>query len=125
MFLPAVLFVVFMAGCWLYCLADAALTPADEFTGLRKRTWIALIAVTFTAGAAAWAVTRSARRARAWSRAQAGRQAMTAASAALARHPASQSRRQPQRPVPIGPDDDPEFLRMLDRLISGSSDPGE
>lgn len=124
MFLSAVLFVVFMAGCWLYCLADAALTPAAEFTGLGKRTWIAVIAVTFTAGAAAWAVTRSARRARAWSRTQAARQAMSA-SAALERHPASQSRRQPRQPIPIGPDDDPEFLRMLDRLISGSSDPGE
>lgn len=124
MFLSAVLFVVFMAGCWLYCLTDAALTPAAEFTGLRKRTWIALIAVTFTAGAVAWAVTRSARRARTLSRAQAARQAMTAA-AALERHPASQSRRQPRQPAPIGPDDDPEFLRMLDRLISGSSDPGE
>ena len=125
MFLSAVLFVVFLAGCWLYCLTDAALTPAAEFPGLRKRTWIALIVVTFTAGAVAWAVTRSARRARARSRAQAARQAMIAASAALERHPASQSRRQPRPPVPIGPDDDPEFLRMLDRLISGSSDPGE
>jgi hypothetical protein len=31
----------------------------------------------------------------------------------------------PGRTVPIGPDDDPEFLRMLDRLISGSSDSTE
>jgi hypothetical protein len=125
MFLSVVLSVLFMAGCWLYCLADAALTPAAEFTGLRKRGWIAVIAVTFTVGATAWMLTRPARRARARSRAQAARQATTAATAALERHPASQARKQPRRTAPIGPDDDPEFLRMLDRLISGTPDPGE
>jgi heme A synthase len=125
MFLSAVLFVLFMAGCWLYCLADAALTPAAEFTGLRKHTWIAVIAVTFTVGAAAWMLTRSARLARARSHAKDARQATAATGTARERHPASQARKQPRRIVPIGPDDDPEFLRMLDRLISGTPDPGE
>jgi len=40
MFLSAVLFVLFLAGCWLYCLTDAALTPAAQFPGLRKPVWI-------------------------------------------------------------------------------------
>jgi hypothetical protein len=125
MFLSGVLFVLFMAGCWLYCLADAALTPAAEFIGLRKSAWITLIATTFTVGATAWVLTRSERHARARSRAQDARQAATAAGAALGRHPASQGRKQPRWTAPIGPDDDPEFLRMLDRLISGTPDPGE
>jgi hypothetical protein len=121
MFLSAVLFVVFMAGCWLYCLADAALTPVTEFIGLRKSAWITLIATTFTVGATAWVLTRSERHARARSSARGARQAMTA----LERHPASQARKQHRWSAPIGPDDDPEFLRMLDRLISGTPDPGE
>ncbi len=40
MLLSGVLFVLFLAGCWLYCLTDAALTPAEEFPGWRKRTWL-------------------------------------------------------------------------------------
>ena len=47
MFLSGVLFILFLAGCWLYCLTDAARTPAAEFSGLPKRSWIAVIAVTF------------------------------------------------------------------------------
>jgi hypothetical protein len=142
MLLPDVLFILFLAGCWLLCLTDVATTPAAEFPGLSKRGWIALIAVTFTAGAIAWYVTRTRRRLRCWPRTLASHvsmggyyydaglhqgRPMTAAEAALARHPASQARRAegPVRPVPIGPDDDPEFLRMLDRLIGGSSDASE
>jgi hypothetical protein len=37
MFLSGVLFVLFLAGCWLYCLTDAALTPAAEFRRFHKR----------------------------------------------------------------------------------------
>src|ERR1700722_19254554 len=58
MLLSGVLFVLFLAGCWLYCLTDAALTPAEEFPGWRKRTWIAVIAVTLIAGARARAAPR-------------------------------------------------------------------
>jgi hypothetical protein len=41
------------------------------------------------------------------------------AEAALARHPASQARRAtgPGQAVPLGPDDDPEFLRQLSERI--------
>jgi len=145
MFLSAVLFVLFLAGCWLYCLTDAVLTPAAEFPGLRKPVWIAVIAMTFILGAIAWYVTRKLWRIRYWPTSPAGPAGAGSDAAparpypdysataptgysvaeALARHPASQSRNVPGRTVPIGPDDDPEFLRMLDRLISGSSDPTE
>jgi hypothetical protein len=139
MFLSAVLFVLFLAGCWLYCLTDAALTPAAEFPGLRKPVWIAAIAVTFVLGAAAWFIARKLWRVRHWppAPATADQDAPYArwypatmddaflAAEALARHPATRSKNIPEQAVPIGPDDDPEFLRMLDRLISGSPDSGE
>lgn len=117
MFLSGVLVVLFLAGCWLYCLTDAALTPVSQFPGLRKQAWIAVIALTFILGAIAWAIARylTRRRTRAVN--------LFLAAEALARHPASRAR--PARSSPIGPDDDSEFLHMLDRLISGSSDPGE
>jgi hypothetical protein len=137
MFLSGVLFVLFLAGCWLYCLTDAALTPARSFRGLPKRAWITLIAVTFIVGAIAWIISRRPWRVSHWALtspahpAFAGydgnilwyppRSAATAeaAAAALARHPASRSKNadNPDLIVPIGPDDDPEFLARLAERI--------
>jgi hypothetical protein len=146
MFPSAVLFVLFAAGCWLYCLADAALTPAAEFRRLGKPAWIAAIAVTFILGAIAWVIARRSWRTRSrrrtpddrperveWDAPDARRDPslpMAApegplAAEAFALHPAGQGNGKPGRTRPIGPDDDPEFLRMLDRLISGTSDSGE
>jgi hypothetical protein len=120
MFLSGVLFVLFLAGCWLYCLTDAALTPTSAFPGLRKQVWIAIISVTFILGAVAWVIARYRSR---------STRAVDSflASEARARHPASRSRlADPSfRALPVGPDDDPEFLLSLDRFISGPSDSGE
>ncbi len=144
MFLPAILLVLFMTGCWLYCLADAALTPAAEFPGVRKPVWITVIGVTFILGAIAWVIARTSWRDRYWPAVPSGYLAWSdqyapnvrwyphhppyrragaddslLAAEALARHPASQARRASGRPIPIGPDDDPEFLRLLAERIRG------
>jgi hypothetical protein len=132
MFLSGVLFILFLAGCWLLCLTDVATAPAAAFPGLPKRTWIAIIAVTFVLGAVAWYATRPRRRARRWPENLASHvtlgqydgaewyqgRPLTAAEA-LARHPASQAWRAAEvgRAAPIGPDDDPEFLRQLSERI--------
>jgi hypothetical protein len=145
MLLSGVLFVLFLAGCWLYCLTDAALTPAEEFPGWRKRTWMVVIAVTLIAGAIAWLIAR-----RNWRPEDQWPPAathliiidhdnpnvvwlspwtpQTSADAAHARHPAGRS----MRPEvsgwvpPRGPDDDPEFLRQLAERIHGTpTDPAE
>ena len=142
MLLSGVLFVLFLAGCWLYCLTDAVLTPKWEYRSrLAKSTWIYLIAATFIVGAAAWLIARRTWRNRYWVSAPAGREARagrgagdftwhpaSAADTAAARHPASRSRQAPpgHGALPKGPDDDPEFMRQLDRRIRGTStDPGE
>jgi hypothetical protein len=138
MLLPGILFGLFLAGCWLYCLADAALTPADEYPGWPKRDWVVIIAVTFIVGALAWLIARRRSRARHWPPAtldhllvRLGEANITwyphpplagTADAALARHPAGRSRMTGGQ-VPVGPDDDPEFLRQLTRRIQG--DPAE
>lgn len=135
MLLPGVLFALFLAGCWLYCLTDAARTPAGDYLGWPKRAWLVLIAVTFIVGALAWIVAGRRARARRCPASAADHLAIAslddvhvhwdqhrprsdAADAALARHPAGRSRLA-GRQVPKGPDDDPEFLRQLARRIQG------
>jgi hypothetical protein len=143
MLLPGVLFVLFLAGCWLYCLTDAALTPAAEYRGLSKSAWIGIIVATFIAGAIAWLIARRSWRTRSWRTNQASRALLvispgdndftwyphwTPADDAIARHPAGRSRDSVRGDgtAPKGPDDDPEFLRVLDRRIRGTSaDAGE
>jgi len=123
MFLSGVLLVVFLAGCWLYCLTDAALAPPAEFPWLRKRAWIAVMLVLPVLGALGWVVARLWRHRGA--RARSARTGLWSAEAARLRHPSNQVV-QPSRPGgPIGPDDDDEFLLLLDRLISGGFEPGE
>jgi hypothetical protein len=143
MLLSGVLFVLFLAGCWLYCLTDAALIPGWAFPGWRKRTWIAFIAVTFAVGAAAWVIARRRWRMRQWpptvvyhvsigrSDAAGYGQAFSvndlapaagSVADAVARHPATRSRNQdgPAWSGPIGPDDDPDFIRQLAERIRGT-----
>src|ERR1700722_6604519 len=136
MFLSGVLFVMFLAGCWLYCLTDAALIPASRFSGLRKSAWITVIALTFIFGAIAWVIARSRRRGRRRRLTLDGRDAVigseapgirwyperpTAADVAFARHPATRAWHAEGlgKSAPVGPDDDPEFLRRLEDRIRG------
>src|SRR5215472_17723924 len=113
MLLSGALFVLFLAGCWLYSLTDAALTPAAEYRGLPKAAWIAIIAATFIVGAIAWLVARRSARAQSWATAYVGRATLVdpadtdptwypywvaadvadSADAAAARHPAGRSRK--------------------------------
>jgi hypothetical protein len=142
MLLSGALFALFMMGFWLYCLTDVILTPAAECRGLRKPAWIALISVTFIAGAIAWLIVRQpvdgsaapfARTPR-WDPdrpAEPGDDFFrtgqwTAADDAIARHPAGRARAADLgRGTPVGPDDDPEFLRALARVIRGNSQASE
>ena len=141
MLLSDALFALFMTGFWLYCLTDAILTPAAECRGLPKPAWIAIIVVTFIGGAIAWLVARP--RGRGSSPASLvpvpsedpdssddgdhfrnGR--WTDADDAVARHPAGRAMAVgPAGTTFKGPDDDPEFLRALDRAIHRNSQPGE
>jgi hypothetical protein len=139
MVLSGVLFVLFLAGCWLYCLTDAALTPMRDFRGLSKPAWISIIATTFVIGAAAWYIARRSRVRQSWAASQAGRPTLieqgdmdfglyaewTAADDAIARHPAGRSKKDGVT-LPKGPDDDSEFLRQLGaRIRDTSADTGE
>jgi hypothetical protein len=134
MLLAGALFALFMMGFWLYCLTDAILTPPGECRGMPKSAWIAVITVTFIGGAVAWLIVREPECSPASSLAPAPRPGdpgdhyfrsgrWTAADDAVARHPAGRAR-PPALAAPRGPDDDPEFLRALDRAIRGNSQAG-
>jgi hypothetical protein len=134
MLLSGALFALFLMGFWLYCLTDAILTPASECRGMSKPAWIAVIAVTFVGGAVAWLIVREPLCSPGSLPGSAPRPddpgdryfrggRWTAADDAVARHPAGRARTS-AAVAPRGPDDDPEFLRALDRAIRGNSQAG-
>ena len=99
-----------------------------------KSAWIAVITVTFIGGAVAWLIVREPVCSPASSLAPAPRPddpgddyfrsgRWTDADDAVARHPAGRARPSAFA-APRGPDDDPEFLRALDRAIRGNSQAG-
>ena len=139
MLLSGALLVLFMTGIWLYCLTDAIITPVGEFRGLSKPAWVAVIAVTFLAGALAWLIARRPLRtphrtfALAQHRVRDGfdedgylaSSRWTDADNAVARHPAGRAMAGDPLLMPRGPDDDPEFLRALSRAIDRDPPAGE
>ena len=117
MTLTGFLVALFMGACWLYCLSDAAMTPAIAYRGLSKRAWITIIAATFILGAIAWLIAQERCR-RPW--ACATQADWPTAEESQARHPAGRHRQAAVRAPIKGPDDDPEFLRDLARIINDS-----
>jgi general stress protein CsbA len=121
MLLPVVLFALVLTGCWLYCLADAALTPADAFPGWRKRAWLIVIAVTLIAGAVAWMIASRNWRPQRWSPAAANLIIIERRGEGIVWYPSPPDGSRSGPSGPIGPDDDPEFLRELAQRIQGNS----
>ncbi|GHE43294.1 hypothetical protein GCM10017673_51860 [Streptosporangium violaceochromogenes] len=83
---------------WLYCLFDAITTPDEEARNLPKLLWVVIILLLPLAGGLFWLL--------------------------LGRPNGSPAQRgpfpppRPSRPeAPKGPDDDPDFLRDLDRRL--------
>jgi hypothetical protein len=125
MLLPEALFALFMTGCWLYCLTDAILTPAQECRGLPKQAWIAVIAATFIVGAFVWLIVRRPVRDSGrvltpvprWDEGETGSQLWTGTDGAATRRPGGDGTVTGHPSAPRGPDDDPEFLRVLGQTI--------
>jgi|SRR5579875_1103791 len=145
MLLLGVLAALLAAGLWMYALIDVLLTPGPDCRGPGKGTWLAVTGLLFVPGALAWLIlgrphARPGRylpgrtpRTPWW----AGQPVGLDAEAALRRHPAGRGR--PDLPFdlyleeltgepdgepalleagwPVGPDDDPDFLRYLDRVV--------
>ena len=116
-----VLFVLLTVGFWAYCLIDAIMTPPEELRSLTTLKWALLITVVPVIGAIAWLL--------------AGRPDPSWRTAVMPEHLAGQPRLGQQADVwdyaatspnpPIGPDDDPGFIRELERRLDGWRETGD
>ena len=98
--LPFVLFL----GIWLFALIDCVMTPEREVRNLPKIAWLAIIVLTLVIGAVFWLFL--------------GRPSMQLRPGSPARRPVGGTPARPPTSVPrgpVGPDDDPDFLRQLGR----------
>jgi hypothetical protein len=136
-----VLFVLLTVGFWAYCLIDAIMTPQDELRSLTTMRWALLITVLPVIGAIAWLL--------------AGRPDPSWRVPAMPPHLAGTPRLGPQEAIrrhpagratepgseeqhadlrgcpaagtcqPAGPDDDPEFIRELERRLHDWRETGD
>jgi hypothetical protein len=90
-----VLVALIALGGWLYALVEVLTTDEADVRSLSKFTWILLVLLTFWIGAILWALFGRPRRGLA------------------------PVRDDPRPPAPRGPDDDPDFLKNLDRRLRG------
>jgi Phospholipase_D-nuclease N-terminal len=84
----------------VYAVVDCAQTPDDKVRGLPKIVWIMLIVLVWIVGPLAWFI--------------AGRERGVPRAAPWQSPPAGPSDGGPSKRT-LAPDDDPEFLRQLDR----------
>lgn len=146
MLLLGVLAALLAAGLWMYALIDILLTPAADCRRLAKGAWLVITGLLLVPGALAWLVLGRpyatlgrylpGRRPRGpWVHRQRFGLAGPDAEAALRRHPAGRARQDMADEMyfqdmlggpdpaaeaatwPAGPDDDPEFLSYLDRVV--------
>ena len=122
-------------GVWIYTIMDVVGTPADEVRTLSKLAWVAVLLLAGIVGSAAWFLLG---RPRALDRygpagpagsghpAFGGRRrggAADDATGGTGRAGAVPRARTRRRAGPIGPDDDPEFLRELSDRLRGDGEP--
>ncbi len=99
--MPNVIVGLALLGFWLYCLFDVITTPEASVRNMPKLIWVLIVVLLADLGGVFWLFL--------------GRpKAM-----ATPMPPAEPGTRQwpPQSRAPRGPDDDPEFLRKLERRL--------
>jgi hypothetical protein len=110
MLVLAAVLVLVALGIWLYCLFEVLSTDEGDTRYLPKFAWFMIVLLGFDLGAAAWLVF--------------GRRRGFVTADVTAWPPdyllsGEGERRERGGPAPLGPDDDPEFLRQLDRRLRG------
>lgn len=110
MLVLAAVLVLVALGVWLYCLFEVLSTNEGDARHLPKFAWFLIVLIGFDIGAIAWIVF--------------GRRRGFVTADVTAWPPdfllsGDGSQQEPAAPAPLGPDDDPEFLRQLDRRLRG------
>ncbi|GGS82444.1 hypothetical protein GCM10010156_46390 [Planobispora rosea] len=91
---------------WLYCLFDVITTPDEQARNLPKILWVLIVVLLFAVGGLFWLLL--------------GRPLGPRAPRTIFRDGGGSLGPRPPRPrpeAPKGPDDDPEFLKDLDRRL--------
>jgi hypothetical protein len=110
MLVLAAVLVLVALGVWLYCLFEVLSTTEGDARHLPKFAWFMIVLLLFDLGAIAWLVF--------------GRRRGYVTADVSAWPPdflmsGDGGPQEPDTPAPLGPDDDPEFLRQLDRRLRG------
>lgn len=109
--MPSVVIGLALLAFWLYCLFDVITTPEQDVRNLPKALWVLVVVLLAFLGGVLWLLL--------------GR---PQASGIAPRQPfgplgSTRTGEQTQRPTrhqaPRGPDDDPEFIRHLERRLRG------
>lgn len=98
---------------WVYAFFDALTTPAQEARNLPKVLWLVVIALFMPVGSILWLFLGRPRR----SALVQGEASSPLQAASVDDLDPSDFAQPSDSPHPLGPDDDPEFLRRLDRRI--------
>jgi amino acid transporter len=99
---------------WVYAFFDALTTPAQEARNLPKILWLVVIALFMPVGSILWLFLG---RPRQGAPAQGSAPSPAQAASAADDLDPSDFAKPSDSPHPLGPDDDPEFLRGLGRRI--------
>ncbi|MFB9251332.1 PLDc N-terminal domain-containing protein [Sphaerisporangium melleum] len=101
--MPSVLLGLALLAFWLYCLFDAITTPEGDVRNLPKILWVLMLVLLPGLGGVLWLLLGRPLSGQAVRRQRMGRPG-------------------PRPSVPRGPDDDPDFLRDLDRRLRREDD---
>jgi Phospholipase_D-nuclease N-terminal len=102
--MPSVLLGLALLAFWLYCLFDVITTPEEDVRNLPKLLWVLIVVLLLDLGGLLWLLL--------------GR---PQSEQAVQRQRMSRTGR-PRPVMPRGPDDDPDFLRDLDRRLRKEDD---
>ena len=111
--LVAAVLVLVALGVWLFCLFDVLSTDERDTRRLPKFAWFLVVLLGFELGAVVWLLFGRRRRF------VAARVAAWPPEFLTSRGDEPAGSDPTPEPRPIGPDDDPEFLRRLDRRLRG------
>ncbi|MEV6983809.1 PLDc N-terminal domain-containing protein [Sphaerisporangium sp. NPDC051017] len=101
--MPSVLLGLALLAFWLYCLFDVITTPEEDVRNLPKLLWVLIVVLLADIGGLLWLLLGRPLREQ-----------------AVRRRVARPGDHRP--PVARGPDDDPDFLRDLDRRLHREDD---
>ncbi|MET8142079.1 PLDc N-terminal domain-containing protein [Sphaerisporangium sp. NPDC005288] len=101
--MPSVLLGLALLAFWLYCLFDVITTPEGDVRNLPKLLWVLIVVLLVDLGGVLWLLLGRPLSQQAVQRQRTGRPG-------------------PRPSAPRGPDDDPDFLRDLDRRLRRDDD---